>query len=188
MTERQEKCEVVGHTTRQPKRELPEEFLNILRTTRDKFSNASWELADILADMEAEWGHALPRGKVADAIGTLPSEVSSLILTAQRIERPLRAAFENLPFSVFKYAARDNCPRAVLSLCLDSADDYGGSPGTVRVVRAIVKARNGRKRDGKQTWSGHVVYQMGRCYIQLDVTDNNAPLEGAAVTVREVAA
>ena len=168
------------------KKKLPQELLDVLEAAQAKFSVASWEMADLLADLEAEFGEPLPRGKVADALGTLPSQVSSLILTAQRITKQLRDKYDGLPFSSFQFAARDDNPADVLHIAIESADDYGGSPGTVRVVRAIVKERNGRKRDGKQTWSGHVVYQMGRCYVQLDVTDGNAPLEGMAVTAREV--
>jgi len=168
-------------------KKLPQELLDVLEAAQAKFSVASWEMADLLSDLETEFGEPLPRGKVADALGTLPSQVSSLILTAQRITKQMRDKYDGLPFSSFQFAARDEYPAEVLRLAVESADDYGGKPGGVRVVRAFVRARKGgdKGKNKLRTWSGHITYIAHTCYVLLDITDGHKPADGSAGTWRE---
>lgn len=170
------------------RKQLPDEFLQVLEAAQSRFSVASWEMADILNEMETEFNQPLPRGEVADALGVLPSQVSALILTAQRIEPATREIYSGLAFSCFQFAARDEDPNEVLRLAVESADDYGGKPGGVRVVRAIVQERKGGKgKDKPRAWSGHIVTIDGdenSCYALLDVGDL-PPVEGSAGTWRE---
>jgi hypothetical protein len=168
------------------RKQLPDEFLQVLEATQSRYSTASWELADILNDMQEEWGQPLPRGQVADALGVLPSQVSALIMTAQRIEPATRVLYAELAFSCFMFAARDDDPNEVLRLAVESADEYGGRPGGVRVVRAIIKERagGGNAKDKPRAWSGHIVTINDACYALL-CTGDERPIDGSAGTWRE---
>lgn len=168
-------------------KKLPEEFLQICEAIRQSNTTSDWTTARMLDDFEQESGEQLPRGQVADALGCVPSVVSYLVLTAKRISPELQEQYDGLAFSCFRFAAIDPNPADVLRIAVESADDYGGKPGGVRVVRAIVRERKGGDagKDKPRTWSGHITRIENSFYALLDITDNRVPLVGSAGTWRE---
>lgn len=177
---------------RTPRPDNPPDLRNRLRALRDTNDIPRWKLVETVADMAEELGRHFNRKQAADDAGVLPSHIGQMIITKQRIGY-LRdiPRFEGFTYSDWVYIARDLKPEEFADSLLESMDDYGGYAPPVRVIRARLAERNGRKRPPKRRRWALVVQsvrhtQSGRIAEMLMDGDEDDPQPGTAITGIEV--
>lgn len=129
---------------------LPDEAIDRLHALSDRISFSTWEAAEEVAAMSAEYGNRFSRRQAADALRCLPSTVGDMIRTVERAAwlRKERVA-EDVTYSDALYIARHPEPKRFFQQLLESMDDWGGRFPPVRVIRQQLAQAHGKERNRK---------------------------------------
>lgn len=159
---------------------LPEAAIAILRQCNDDSDKAAWAIGDVSAalvdELGEEYGKMAVRYKIADESGLAPATVRDREEMARYWLPEERKRFEVLSYSALRTCKGGNLGDKQKALyyaqwAVESADDFGGHPAPVRVIRAKVK----RAGDALPVW----IRRWDR-WVELTgllVLDENAPAE-----------
>lgn len=131
------------------KQSLPDEVLDKARAYRGAGDEHAWEMADFVANVVAECTRS--RGdrtralkQLAQNMGVSRAQASDLCQLAETYEAGVRDDYQALTIGHFREAMRCKTVPAVklLDLAVESADEWGGQPMPVDVLRQTVRAHN----------------------------------------------
>lgn len=136
---------------------LPETILDAARQRRGDGDDRAWDNADFVASVVAETTikrsqRSSVLAQLAVAMGISRAQATDLYLLAERYEPAIRREYgDALTIGHYREAMRCQVheAKAMLRWCIESADDYGGTPAGVDALRKHVRELNAAAQEPK---------------------------------------